>query len=225
MRRVLASRFARHALVALLAGSAVASCGSNPTPPPRIEPGPQSEVRRIFYPGTDQLKKRYVVRIEDGRARKHGPEEEWYPDGARKTEREFADGEPAGTWRTWFPSSLGGGRESVVEIRDGVELAPMRWWYADGTPHAEGLGLAGVRAGEWTYYHENGAIAEQGAFTAGRRTGPWRFLYPDGSPRAEGEYEEGRRVGPWKLWDEDGELFENEDRSGVLPAFQNDRDE
>lgn len=190
-----------------------AACASAPELPPPDAAVPVTEVRRVWYPGREQLKKRYVVLVADGRTRKHGSEEEWYAGGARKAEREFVHGEPAGTWRTWHPPELGGARESVVEIGAGAELLPMRWWHADGAPEAVGQGRGGVREGAWTYYHASGEVAAQGAFAAGLRHGPWRIYGEDGTLRAEGEYAQGRRVGAWRLWDERGELYENEDRS------------
>ena len=113
----------------------LAACAT-PRLPPRepkeaAEP-PATEVRRVYYPGGKQLKKRYVVLVDpSGGAEKHGREEEWHADGERKAERTFEHGAPSGTWRTWYD---GGAVESVVEIGDGTELLPMRWWYADGTP-------------------------------------------------------------------------------------------
>jgi antitoxin component YwqK of YwqJK toxin-antitoxin module len=172
----------------LFASAFASACASAPEPPPARDEIPSTEVRRVWYPGREQLKKRYVVQIEDGRARKHGREEEWYEDGARKAEREFAHGEPAGTWRAWHPTSLGGAPESLVEIGDGCELLPMTWWYPDGAPRAAGRGRGGVREGEWTYYHPNGRVADAGAFKRGRRQWRWHLYYDDGRPRAEGAY-------------------------------------
>jgi hypothetical protein len=175
-----------------------------PPPPPPGTPVHKTEVRRVFYPGSGELKKRYVVRWDEhGQAEKHGPEEEWHPDGTQKAEREFAYGLPKGVWRTWFPD---GARESLVEIGDGVQPSPMRWWYPDGAPHAEGYGLAGVREGPWVIYHANGEVSERGSFSRGERHGPWVSLDERGEKRAEGEYEHGRRVGPWLLWDKQGVL-------------------
>ena len=184
----------------LLAGA----CASPHKLPPSPEPPPLTEVRRVHYAGGQQLKKRYVVLNEPGRpAEKHGVEEEWYENGARKAERSFSHGLPSGTWRTWYRA---GTPESVVEIGDGTELLPMRWWYEDGAPRAEGQGRGGVREGPWVYYHRNGLVAERGAFAASRRTGPWVAFDAEGKKRAEGEYREGRRTGTWSLWDEHGVL-------------------
>lgn len=189
----------------------LAACAT-PRLPPRepkeaAEP-PATEVRRVYYPGGKQLKKRYVVLVDpSGGAEKHGREEEWHADGERKAERTFEHGAPSGTWRTWYD---GGAVESVVEIGDGTELLPMRWWYADGTPRAEGQGRGGVREGAWTYYHPNGKLSERGSFAGGRREGLWVTFDATGRRRAEGEYQAGMRVGRWLLWDERGILHEKQ---------------
>ena len=178
---------------------------------PRVDaPEPQAtqEVRRVWYPGREQLKKRYSVLLRpEGGVVKHGPESEWFEDGSVRAERSFRHGEPTGIWRTYHP---GGAPESVVEIGDGATLLPMRWWYPDGQLRASGLGVGGVREGEWSYWHPGGQLAERGPFLHSLRHGPWVLYDADGVKRAEGRYDQGRRVGPWLLWDERGQLHEKQ---------------
>ncbi|MEM7309061.1 MAG: hypothetical protein AAF682_20425 [Planctomycetota bacterium] len=194
------------ATLPVLAGSCRVSV--DPPPVPGADDPPTSEMRRVWFPGREQLKKSYVVLVHpDGRTVKHGEELEWYEDGATKAERDFRQGDPTGTWRTFYED---GSRESVVEIGDGAALLPMKWWYPDGSPRGQGMGIGGVREGEWTYWHSNGAVAEVGPFEHSRRHGWWTIYDREGRKRAEGVYDAGRRVGRWKLWDETGKLFEKD---------------
>lgn len=207
------SRLAAASLLAL-----AGACSAPRVPPSDLEPLPLTETRRVYYPGGEQLKKRYMVLNEPGQEpQKHGKEEEWFADGARQAERFFERGAPNGTWRTWHAD---GAPESVVEIGDASALLPMRWWYEDGTLHAEGQGRGGVREGVWTYHHRNGGVSERGPFERGRRHGRWESFDEAGRLRADGLYEEGRRVGLWRLWDERGVLHEKQGdppRGTVLP--------
>lgn len=188
---------------AVLALCATAGCTSTALPDPPEEPA-VSEVRRVWYPGREQLKKRYGVLVHaNGRVVKHGEETEFFTSGEVRAEREFRHGEPAGTWRTWHP---GGAQRSQVAIGSGTDLLPMTWWYADGTLQADGEGRAGVREGPWTYRHPDGTLAERGPFQRGLRHGRWTLWYPTGKKQAEGAYHEGKRVGEWKLWNEAGKL-------------------
>ncbi len=189
--------------IGLLALCAVAACTTTSAPDLPEEP-PVSEVRRVWYPGREQLKKRYGVLIHpDGRVVKHGEELEFFENGEPLAEREFRHGEPAGTWRTWYAS---GAQRSEVVIGSGTELLPMTWWFEDGTVQAEGEGRGGVREGPWTYRHPDGSLAERGTFRHSLRHGPWTLWYRSGGKKAEGLYRDGKRVGEWKLWDEAGRL-------------------
>ena len=42
------------------------ACSAPRPPPPDAEPPPLTEIRRVYYPGGEQLKKRYTVLNEPG---------------------------------------------------------------------------------------------------------------------------------------------------------------
>jgi antitoxin component YwqK of YwqJK toxin-antitoxin module len=189
----------------------VVALGCRGAPPP-AEPEtilPSLSVQRTWYDEKGEVPKREtpVLVYPDGRVVKHGVEIQWYADGTKRSEREFAHDEPAGTWRTWHRN---GAPASEVVLGHRTDLAPMRWWYEDGRLEGEGEGRAGVKEGAWTYWWPDGTKKSEGVYRGGIRHGPWCFWYRDGSPKAEGEYVDGVREGPWRLWDEQGHLVEKE---------------
>jgi antitoxin component YwqK of YwqJK toxin-antitoxin module len=131
-------------------------------------------------------------------------EREYHPDGSLAAERAFARDAPTGVWRTWFSdgtprSELDFGPPGSSEARLG------RFWHANGELAAEGLTVAGVREGRWSYWSEDGRLLRSGIHRGGKRDGLWSFYDEHGGKRAEGLYALGQRVGDWTLWDERGE--------------------
>lgn len=174
----------------------------------RPEPlaAPVQERQREFYRNDPSLPAREtsVLILEDRSKVKHGREFEWYEDGQVRSEREFRNGEPVGTWRTYFPD---GSPESLVsfgepgEPGESARAGEMIWWHADGRVSSQGPLRGGVREGDWVEYHENGQKRAEGRYYGNRRTGTWTYWHADGSLAERGNYGAGGvRVGAWERW-------------------------
>lgn len=181
----------------------IASCGCAllpPTgryalPPPAggLEGPRPVEVRD---PQTGVVLHSYVeVQLDDGRIVKHGREQRSWPDGTPRAEREFDEGEPAGTWRTWWR----GGDLRMEHVYDGTPR-PMRFLHEGGdVAEAEGEAVSGKRQGPWVFRHANGQLAARGEYSEGLREGPWEFFDEAGQRTQAGPFEGGERVGDWWL--------------------------
>lgn len=157
---------------------------------------PIVEKQRTFYErdtARPRLETTYRV-YPGGRKLRHGSEREWYESGQLRWEREFAEGEPAGRWASYYPD---GTQES--ETWPGPDPTPRTstWWHPSGAVSSHGPTLRGARDGLWTSYHPDGTRAAEGRYVAGRREGEWTFWQPDGRTAERGEYRAGQRVGAW----------------------------
>lgn len=172
---------------------------------------PRRETEEVRAPDGTLLRKRDLLVFPDGRRVRDGVDEEWYADGAARHRREYALGEPAGTWRSWHAS---GALRSEVHC-DPATVGTSTWWNEDGTVAAQGPTRGGVKEGRWVHNHPDGSPAEEGAYAGGLRQGEWTLRYPGGALQARGTYRDGVRVGVWELWTPDGVRSE---RGGDAPV-------
>ncbi|MEM6674476.1 MAG: hypothetical protein AAF726_16640 [Planctomycetota bacterium] len=160
-----------------------------------VEPRFDREVERDPETG-QRLVDRGYVEVPGGTRLNHGVHRTWYPNGQPASLREFADGDPIGTWWTWWRVS--GLLRSAYEY-DPDRATPMSWWHANGRPASSGLALLGKREGPWRFWHENGRLKSEGSFVGGRRNGPWVFYDEDGEWTERGDYRADKRVGSWEF--------------------------
>lgn len=194
----------------------LAACGTPryAMPPGAAGAGEEAEFRRLrtVDPGSGAVIHSWTVLVHpDGRVVKHGREERFFPDGARRSLQTWRDGEPVGDLLRWYES---GSVRSVTTFDPGGALTPMRFWHEGGELAAEGPARRGVREGYWRFWYEDGAPRERGGYVDGRRSGLWSHYWPDGSVQATGRYEEDERVGPWRHF----EPGEQRDPSEAAPG-------
>jgi hypothetical protein len=134
----------------------------------------------------------HVLIYPDGRHVPHGRDTSWYADGKLEWEREFEDGEPTGVWRSWYEN----GSPRSEATFGSADLAPMRWWHANGQLSSEGLAVNGAKDGAWTHWHANGVTSAEGRYLLGKREGPWTLWKEDGAIAERVEYRADQKVGP-----------------------------
>lgn len=161
---------------------------------PAEEPA-QMDIRREYYDGgatPTRLKSEVEGLVARGGAfTKHGRDRSFFEDGSPRSERHWVRGEPAGTWRTWWPNGVLRSESSFP--KDGAETA-MRFWHDDGSLEAEGPAVRGRRGGEWRHFHRGGALESCGRYLDGERDGPWEFFGADGVRLFVAEYHRGVKV-------------------------------
>jgi antitoxin component YwqK of YwqJK toxin-antitoxin module len=105
-----------------------------------------------------------------------GPVREWFADGQRRLEGEYAAGQKHGAWKTFYA----GGKPRAEEHWDaGKPTGTWVTWFADGTRATEAL-------------HRPGGVVA------------FRSFRPDGSKQRQGTYANGRENGEWTEWDPAG---------------------
>jgi antitoxin component YwqK of YwqJK toxin-antitoxin module len=196
-------------LLAAMACAAIAPLGCKGAEPVVVEETVEPQFRRLRLNDrkTGAIVRSWSVLIyPDGRQVKHGKDLRWYPSGARLSEAEYEDGEPAGLLKRWYPN----GQLQSESTFDGMgELTPMRFWHENGSSKARGQAVLGRREGYWEHWYASGTPRERGGYIDGVRAGLWTLYHPDGSVQSVGLFEEGERVGSWRHF-EPGERRERE---------------
>jgi hypothetical protein len=103
-----------------------------------------------------------------------GADKGWYPTGVVRFEREFDNGQPNGTWRTWHENGV---LASEASFKTGETI--MRFWYETGIVSAEGPARDGSRQGVWRCYRPDGSLREEGTYVNSLREGDWIEYGPD----------------------------------------------
>ena len=150
---------------------------------------------------------------EDGM--QHGPSTFWYPNGNKRVEAHFEDGELQGRYREWyedeqlkkegryandeqdgaFTSYHPNGRKSAVEhYRKGKLHGKTEAWWPKGQLMLTTTYSNGRRHGPTRSYFENGQLSAEGEFDQGLHHGTWRAWYEDGSKHKVAVFEEGREI-------------------------------
>ncbi|MEJ0031189.1 MAG: hypothetical protein WDO15_12785 [Bacteroidota bacterium] len=60
--------------------------------------------------------------------------------------------------------------------------------YLSGELQMKGNYVAGIKEGEFSFYHENGHLESVGKFESNARSGLWKYFYRNNKPRAQLEY-------------------------------------
>jgi len=153
---------------------------------------PRIEVRHKNDPHTGAPLREWSLAITPGRAPvKHGKETTWYPNGARHWERDYANGRPAGAWRSFYDS---GKPRTECFYGDALVDTQMTFWHANGNVSMQGPARNGVRRGTWRIWYQDGRLAEQGTFVDSLRQGKWLAWSSDGLDAYERTYERNVRA-------------------------------
>lgn len=86
---------------------------------------------------------------------------ERYPTGAMKSEIEFMDGEPHGSFRSWHPN---GALQLEVPYVRGRRHGTLRAWYETDQPESIREYANGKKHGRFTDWHPNGVKAAEGEY-------------------------------------------------------------
>ena len=162
---------------------------------------PILEKQRSFYErDTTRPRLETTFRVyPGGRKVKHGPELAWFADGTPQWEREFADDEPCGRWRSYYPD---GTQASETWPGSDPTERTASWWHPNGQLSSQGNLSRGARTGLWRTWHPNGALASEGHYLANLREREWTFWREDGELKERGSYRAGQRVGDWVKGDQ-----------------------
>lgn len=148
-----------------------------------------------------------------------------YADGTVWSEVELLEGQPHGSWNTYWPD---GSPRSVETWNRGVLDGPFGSWFEDGTERIQGLYQDGRMQGRWVVrfpdgsmrsedhwqngqrhgvlrmWHANGQLFTEDHYALGKLDGSHRIYFEDGSVREAGELKAGERDGLWREFREDG---------------------
>jgi hypothetical protein len=167
--------------------------------------GARRRTWKTFYPSGSR---RSVGRYR--RDERSGDWEFWHdrPGGEKRAEGAFEDGLRTGWWNVWNEDGsrdttssgyyrgieVDGPRRFTVEYRHaergGVELrhGSFRSYWEDGSPQMEGELHAGVRHGEWRFWHRNGMLDPEfvsGVYDRGRKVRALAMLRASDLPGPE----------------------------------------
>ncbi len=153
--------------------------------------GQHKEVKKWFNSSdsTQQLKKRYFVKISDN-AIKDSLYEEFYPHGTKKMEGHFQNNRAIGKWVYYFND---GSKKRVVDLkteRDGY----WTYFYENGGKRKEGRLINNVKEGKWKYFYENGMPKDSGDYVGGDKDGLWFSYYESGEVKGRAHYTDGNGV-------------------------------
>lgn len=157
---------------------------------------------------------------------------EWHPNGQKKSETTYFNGELHGMAEVFYPS---GGWQEVVLYRDGQQTGIYTGFYdnGDNTQKSSGNLRNGRMYGKWTAWHSNGEISaiteyvgdvrhgavatwhpnsqrfQEAVYLSDVYHGPYTEYFPneENTKRYSGAYHYGERIGVWREWGEDGTLL------------------
>jgi antitoxin component YwqK of YwqJK toxin-antitoxin module len=152
----------------------------------------------------------------------------YYPNGQKRREVDYRQGQIDGEVLEWGPDYKLALREKYV---DGRRLAPQVDNYSADQKRAEGwilfakeitksnydfwngvatiqvVGAEGVnqRHGLWTWWHKNGQKQMEGRYEADLPVGKFTWWYPNGQKQLQGEYVNGKQQGKFTWWHPTGQ--------------------
>lgn len=173
-------------------------------------------------------KNRKVSEWEFDHGERHGKSVWYFPNGQKRREVDYRQGQLDGDVLEWGPDYKLATREKYV---DGRRLAPQVDNYAPGQKRAEGwilfakesnkssydfwsgiatsqvVGTEGQnqRHGLWTWWHKNGQKQMEGRYEADQPVGKFTWWYPNGQKQLQGEYINGKQQGKFTWWHPTGQ--------------------
>ncbi|HET6583252.1 MAG TPA: hypothetical protein VFG69_07390 [Nannocystaceae bacterium] len=125
----------------------------------------------------------------------HGPATSFYPDGSRRSDATYVDGELEGAWKQYFH---GGKPRTAGTFAKGKETGTWRVWFASGglstertyLADADGEGATTVRVRE---FRPGGRKLREGTLVDGAKHGRW-VEYTDKGEALRQVWDHGRRV-------------------------------
>jgi len=140
--------------------------------------------------------------IIDDAGIKDGPWNEYYTNGALKSEGIYDEGKRIGEWKFYHPN---GELEQIGSYnKDGKEDGEWIWYFTTGDLLRQESYFNGMTDGYSIEYDEFGVVIAEGEYIEDYREGKWIFNY--GDHKSEGEYLNGMRHGKWNNYYSDGIL-------------------
>jgi antitoxin component YwqK of YwqJK toxin-antitoxin module len=155
---------------------------------------------------------------------------EWYANGNKRLEEEYAKGEWVGLSRKWHENGNLSDEEEFDE--NGRLHGTSHFWLKTGERYSEKNWEHGKPSGMHTEWYANGHVKEETEFKDGQRvrdvtyapdghigsnliypnpTGHWIEWFENGAKYCEGEYMDGEMHGTWTHWDRYGGVYKVEE--------------
>jgi len=185
-------------------------------------------------------KGRKVSEWEFDHGERNGKSVWYYPNGQKRREVDYRQGDIDGEVLEWGPDNKVASREKYVE---GRRLAMQVDYYGPGQKRSEGMILfakeitktnydfwtgtaalqvvgsegANQRCGAWSWWHKNGQKQMEGQYEADMPTGKFAWWYANGQKQLQGEYISGKQQGRFTWWHDNGQKqLEGDYVAGVL---------
>jgi uncharacterized protein len=172
----------------------------------------------------DFLVSRLKINRTDAEGKKQGEWMDFYPSGAKKSERTFKDDMLHGYYKEYdqrgvLTLTMLYDNGSIVKsnVEDQPDIEEVKKYDADNKLIYKGPYRNNIPVGVHReygkdgkisnafIYNDNGLLISEGLVDeAGNKNGKWKDLYPDGKIQAEGTYTDNRRTGLWKFYTSSG---------------------
>jgi antitoxin component YwqK of YwqJK toxin-antitoxin module len=170
----------------------------------------------------DFLVSREKINRTDNNGLKQGDWKEFYPSGAKKSEKSFKDDQLHGYYKEYdIKGTLiltmlyenGSIVKSNVEDAPDIEIVNKydqsgKLIYSGPYRNQVPVGIhreygADGKITNSKIYNDNGLLLSEGIVDeAGNKNGKWKDFFPTGKIQAEGQYSDSRRTGLWKFYNE-----------------------
>ncbi|MBE7463685.1 MAG: hypothetical protein HS116_09290 [Planctomycetes bacterium] len=155
------------------------------------------------------------LKFASGESVRHGTQTEWFENGQKRLETQYANGKLDGPLTEWF---MDGQKARAGAFRAGKETGTWTAWQPTGAKYWEAEYVEGRIQGKKTYWrdgkvsveemydkvgelisvtqwHSSGAKEQFGTFRGGKKHGIWTVWNKDGSIQHQGEWKDGL---PWE---------------------------
>ena len=152
--------------------------------------GADAKVKELRYPDGN-IKERYTyVLDEKNHEVRQGLNEEWYPGGVKKGERNW---------------------------KDGLTEGAVVYFHPNGRKSYEANYSNGKKSGFATVWYMSGQKQWQTTFRNGKTNGRWREWYLDGKKKFEASYSEGMLDGLAIWWHDNGHIWQERTYQAGMP--------
>jgi antitoxin component YwqK of YwqJK toxin-antitoxin module len=138
----------------------------------------------------------------DQQGRKHGVWVKTYPNGQKKYRGRFEHGEPAGTFKRYFP----GGKTMAVMNHSHPRGVYARLFNKKGQKRAEGLYIKQKKDSTWVFYNNRGQVIMREQYHKGKRHGQSVKFFANGDTSHITSWQDGVRHGVYKQFFPNGRL-------------------
>ena len=147
-----------------------------------------------YYEDEKPRRKWLLKKYSDNTMVLHGLYEEFYEDGTKFCEGEYADGKRDGVWKFWHPNGL--------LAKEGI--------YRESQPK-----------GKWVLYQEDGNVSVEENYRNGQADGRWLYYHDDGKTLIkQEEYHVGKIHGTWITWHKPDDDHEGELQKAIVANFK-----